>query len=418
MSTSISIEGNAQRLTIYIGESDHWRGKPLYMAILETLRNLGLAGATVVRGVAGFGAHSRIHTYAIERLSEDLPLRIEIVDQVDKIALAIEHIAPMVSEGMITLENVQVARYTHRYLNPLPADKLVSEVMTRDVITLSPEMTIIQAWELMLKQLLKALPVINDQHEVVGMLTDEDLLCCTESRPALAGSMGGEILEQALSALRTSNTKVSEVMAHPVLTVNENEALGVAAARMIKNDLKRLPVVNDSGKLVGVLSRLDVLRQVLDIKPAASPSAIPLQAVQRVGEVMHSPVPTVRPGDSLADIVKTLLETGSRRVIVVDEQMKPLGLISDSDVVARVAPQEQKGVLAALRRLGRPPQSQATAQTLMSPGVLTANPQTPLVEAAQRMMRAQRKWLVVVDENGKTVGLVDRQILLKAITFR
>ncbi len=416
MATSISIHGDAQRLTIYIGESDHWRGKPLYMAILETLRNLGLAGATVVRGVAGYGAHSRIHTFAIERLSEDLPLRIEVVDQADKIALAVEHIAPMVSEGMITLENVQVARYAHRYLNPLPADKLVSEVMTREVVALSPDMTVVQAWELMLKHVLKALPVINDRREVVGMLTDEDLLCCTQSRPALAGSMGGEILEQALQALRTSNIKVAEVMVHPVLTANEAESLGAAAARMAKHSLKRLPVINNAGKLVGVLSRLDVLRQVLDKKPPTSPSSLPLQAVQTVGEVMHSLVPTVKPEDSLADIVDTFLETGSRRVIVVDEQMRPLGLISDSDVVARVAPQERKGVLSALRQLGRPPQSQATAQSLMSPGVLTANPQTPLVEAARQMMEKQRKWLVVVDENNKTVGLVDRQILLKAIT--
>jgi CBS-domain-containing membrane protein len=277
-------------------------------------------------------------------------------------------------------------------------------------------MTVVQAWELMLRHVLKALPVINDQGEVVGMLTDEDLLCCTQSRPALAGSIGGEILEQALQALHTSNTKVAEVMVHPVLTANETESLGVAAARMAKHGLKRLPVINQTGKLVGVLSRLDVLRQVLDKKSTASTLSIPFQAVQTVGEVMYSPVPTVKPDYSLADIVDTLLGAGSRRVIVVDDQMHPLGLISDSDVVARVAPQEQKGVLAALRQLGRTPQSQATARSLMSLGVLTVTPQTPLAEAAQQMMKEKRKWLVVVDENNKTVGLVDRQILLKAIT--
>ncbi len=415
MSTSISIHGNAQRLTIYIGESDRWRGKPLYMAILETLRNLGLAGATVVRGIAGFGAHSRIHTFAIERLSNDLPLRIEVVDQAEKIAQAVEQIAPMVSEGMITLENVQVARYTHRYLNPLPTDKLVAEVMTREVVTLSPEMTVVEAWERMLKYELKALPVVNRQGEVVGMLTDEDLLLYSQSRPALAGSMGGEILEQALKALRTSNIKVSDVMVHPVVTANETDSLGVAAARMAKHGLKRLPVVNQAGRLVGVLSRLDVLRQVLDKKVTTSPSALPLHAVQTVGEVMHTPVPVVKPEDSLADVVDTFLESGSRRVIVVDEQMHPLGLIGDSDVVARVAPPEQRGALAALRQLGRAPQSQATARSLMSPGVLTAVPQTPLVEAAQQMMAQRRKWLVVVDADNKVLGLVDRQILLKAL---
>src|SRR3989304_5135523 len=97
-----SIERNAQRLNIYLGESDRWRGKPLYAAILETLKTEGIAGATVVRGVAGFGAHSRIHTATILRLSEDLPLRIEVVDSREKISHAIEVISPMVREGLIT----------------------------------------------------------------------------------------------------------------------------------------------------------------------------------------------------------------------------------------------------------------------------------------------------------------------------
>jgi CBS-domain-containing membrane protein/PII-like signaling protein len=415
MTTPVSVHANAQRLTIYIGESDRWRGKPLYMVILETLRRLGLAGATVVRGVAGFGAHSRIHTASIERLSQDLPLRIEVVDDASKIALALEHIAPMVSEGMITLENVWVARYTHRYLNPLPADKPVSEVMKREVITLSPEMSVAQAWEIMLKHLLKALPVVDDQRNVVGMLTDEDLLCCTQSRPALADSIGSELVAEELQALRTSNAKVADVMVSPVITANDQESLGVVAARMAKYGLKRLPVVNEYGALVGVLSRRDVLQQVLDKAPVELPPSISLQAVQTVEEVMHRPIPTVKMDASLAEIVDTLLETGSRRVIVVDEASHPLGLISDGDVVTRVAPQEQKSVLAALRHLGRPPQSLSTAQSLMSPDVLTASPDTPLAEAAQRMLSEKRKWLVVVDADGKALGLVDRQILLKAL---
>jgi len=70
----------AKRLRIYFGESDQWRGRPLYLALLDALKKQGLAGATVVRGVAGFGAHSRIHTASILRLSEDLPVVIEIVD--------------------------------------------------------------------------------------------------------------------------------------------------------------------------------------------------------------------------------------------------------------------------------------------------------------------------------------------------
>ena len=75
----MKIEGEAKRVRVYIGESDQWRGKPLFTAIVERCRREGLAGATVLRGIEGFGAHSRIHTARILQLSEDLPLVIEIV---------------------------------------------------------------------------------------------------------------------------------------------------------------------------------------------------------------------------------------------------------------------------------------------------------------------------------------------------
>ena len=114
---------NAKRLRIYIGDSDQWRGKPLYAALLEQLKKEGMAGATVVRGVASFGAHSRIHTASILSLSTDLPLVIEVINSPEKIQQAVESISPMVREGLITLEDIEVISYTHRFLRPLPADK-------------------------------------------------------------------------------------------------------------------------------------------------------------------------------------------------------------------------------------------------------------------------------------------------------
>ena len=106
---------DAQLLTIFIGESDKWRGRPLYSAIIDLLRAEGIAGATVLRGVAGFGAHSHIHTASILRLSEDLPLCIQVVDKPDRIAHAIDLVSPMVREGLVTVEDLHVIRYTHRY---------------------------------------------------------------------------------------------------------------------------------------------------------------------------------------------------------------------------------------------------------------------------------------------------------------
>jgi PII-like signaling protein len=102
----------AQRMCIYISESDRWHGKALYMAILEALRAHGLAGATVLRGLSGFGAHSHLHTTALEALSMDLPIVIEVVDAPEKITTAVELVNPMVQQGLITLENIQVIKKT------------------------------------------------------------------------------------------------------------------------------------------------------------------------------------------------------------------------------------------------------------------------------------------------------------------
>jgi PII-like signaling protein len=98
-------------LRIYIGESDRWHGAPLYEAIVLKARELGLAGATVLRGPMGFGANSRVHTAKILRLSEDLPLVIEIVDSKEKLDELLPSIDEMVQEGLVTLEPVQVIKY-------------------------------------------------------------------------------------------------------------------------------------------------------------------------------------------------------------------------------------------------------------------------------------------------------------------
>jgi len=98
-------------LRIFIGESDRWDGKPLYEAIVLKARELHMAGATVLRGPMGFGAHSRMHTAKILRLSEDLPIVIEIVDAKEKIDDLLPHIDQMVEEGLVTLERVRVIKY-------------------------------------------------------------------------------------------------------------------------------------------------------------------------------------------------------------------------------------------------------------------------------------------------------------------
>jgi hypothetical protein len=108
----------AKRIRIYVGESDKWHGVPLYEALVVKARELHLAGATVLRGPMGFGANSRIHTAKILRLSEDLPIIIEIVDAAEKVAAFVPHLEQMVAGGLVTIEDVGVLIYSPSEIAP------------------------------------------------------------------------------------------------------------------------------------------------------------------------------------------------------------------------------------------------------------------------------------------------------------
>jgi PII-like signaling protein len=107
----MKLEGERYLLRLFLGESDRRDGMPLYEAIVQRARREGLAGATVLRGIEGFGANSRIHRASILRLSEDLPVVVEIVDEQEKIERFVEQLDPWIEDGLATLEKVRVVLY-------------------------------------------------------------------------------------------------------------------------------------------------------------------------------------------------------------------------------------------------------------------------------------------------------------------
>src|SRR5256884_8407894 len=127
----MKIPESGKLLRIFIGESDRWHHQPLYEAIVLKARELGLAGATVLRGPMGFGANSHLHTAKILRLSVDLPMIIEIVDTEEKINRLLPHLDIMVLEGLVTLEDVQVLKYRANQKKPQRSEEHTSELQSR-----------------------------------------------------------------------------------------------------------------------------------------------------------------------------------------------------------------------------------------------------------------------------------------------
>src|SRR6266536_3716809 len=125
----MEIDDLGKRGQIFVDESDHVRGRSLYQLILERLREEGAAGATVTRGIAGFGSHSRIHMARLADIASPLPLVITWVDAPDRVERLLPGICNMVREGLVTVEDVQIAKYSHRDLPALRPSLSVGDVM-------------------------------------------------------------------------------------------------------------------------------------------------------------------------------------------------------------------------------------------------------------------------------------------------
>lgn len=421
--------GRSKRLTIYLGETDQYHHKPLYMAILEMLRREGLGGATVLRGVAGFGASSRIHTSAILRLSMDLPIVVVVVDRPERIERMIEPLRQMAPASLITVEDVEVVHVGAPFKEGLP-DVTVGEVMQSEVVTVSPDSPITAVVELLLDKDFTAVPVVDDDRKVVGMVSDRDLLTRGGMSVGLSLKRAADPdFVRALHAeLSNPARKVRDVMTTTVISIKPDASLGSAAKLMVNEHLKRLPVIDDEGRLVGILGRLDVLNTISAVSlPQWHPEARAVGRQARVAEVMSREVPAVHESATLGEIFELLISSAHKRVVVVDDQRRVVGIIADSDLVSRVNPESRPGLIELLvskvpieaiggearkhlaRIRGR------SAAELMTREVVTVREEMPVASALALSAEKRVKRIPVVDAENRLVGIVGRTEMMRAL---
>lgn len=419
----MQLQGKALRVTIYIGENDRYQGKPLHMALLQFLKREGAAGGTVLQGIAGFGAHSRIHTASIVTLSQDLPLRLEWVDQPDVVERLLPQIQQMVDDGLITVETVKVVQYAPGR-RPDPLALPVHDVMQTEVAAVLPAASMAEVVRMLLEKGYRSVPVVESDGRLVGIITDGDLLrrANMSARLDLQLEMPAQ-LKQQLADLQQRQETAAGMMTQPVVTIKADDSLRVAISRMVKHGLKRLPVVDAQFHLVGWISRVDVLRAVAYHQHAPTITETPAQG-STIAELMIRDVPTVGPQASLAEIVRALERQQQRRVVVVDAGSHVLGIITDGDLIRRSKLARQPGLLARLRGLiigkdATPPtpvlSSDETAADLMTAPAMTITLDASLTQALHLMLEHQIKRLPVVDADGRLMGLLGRASLLRGL---
>ena len=401
---------DVELVRIYCGESDRFDGRPLHEVVVELARRHGAAGATVLRGVLGFGAGSLVHTAKILRLSEDLPIVVELVDRPERMEVLLPRLEAVVKGGLITRQVLRA-----RFHCPVR----VRDVMVSDVAVVSPETPLPTVVELLLARNLKAVPVIDAKRKVLGIVTGGDLLAhgALAARLSLQGVMPQEALDEERT--RLAGLTARDVMTAPARTVAQRASLREAAEIMTKKGLKRLPVVDADGELIGIVSRVDILRAASDLPPAAA-EALPRFSAglfQQARDVMIPDVPTVGPDTPLPEVVAKIVESPLRRAVVVDAAGKVRGIVLDGDLLSRCGPARKTSLFRAL--FGSTSDNAAcpagTAREVMQPDVFAVTEDATLMDVLRTMLAHQVKRLVVLDDEGRLRGMVDRTALLRAI---
>ena len=385
----------------------------------------GLAGGTVFKGIAGFGAHSRMHTTSIVRLTEDLPILVEFVDQPERI----EHIRPfvdaMVREGLVTIDPVEVIFYRSRELRSLPAQMLVRDMMQRTP-PIRPETAVVEVMHVLAEGPASVFAVVEDGSErVLGVITNTDLI----------EKAGMPLRSRVLRYLREQDEPLAEgngmaealtaaqVMTTPATVIGADEPAWEAADRLATTGLRALPVVDAHGRYAGMLRRSDVLRSISDTlvgSPMEQGTATVVARTGRVGEIMQTDVPTVRPTASLPEVLDVILVSPIHRVLVTDDRQRLLGIISDADLVQRLHPEARQGLLQRFRgaRLGEREMrtlSHQTAEDVMHRDVLTIAPEDTLAHVLSLTLDRHLRLLPVIDAQGRLAGFVTRDMLLAAL---
>jgi SulP family sulfate permease len=302
-----------------------------------------------------------------------------------------------------------------------PLDQPIHEVMRTEVVTVSPDTPTTEIVALLLQKGYRSLPVVAENGRLLGIITDGDLLRRVGLSTRL--NVAATDWQEQFAALSEQAATGANLMTAPVLTITPTDSLRQAVQKMTTHHLKRLPVVAENGRLVGWISRVDILRALDQERPLAEPSAEESEyhAVSRsnasIADLMYQDVPTVSVQAKLEEIVQALEQNSRSRVVVVNDQQQVLGIITDGDLLRRIQPEARSGLVARLqgKRDGLQLAGAETAETLMTTPVVTISIAAAPEEALPLMLKHGIKRIPVVDQNGRLLGLLGRGNLLSGL---
>ncbi len=419
---------NYQAIEIFTSEEARYRGNPLADAVMEYIRGLKIAARCIVtRGIAGCYESGEAATGRLEVLWTNLPIRIYIVLPAMETETVLNGLNGMVGDGIVALHDLKVL--SHRARNAFfPRQLLVRDVMTPEPRRVTAETSLMDVVEMLLPSIFTGLPVTDDRGRPVGVITQGDLIR-KGNLPLRLGLLAESDPNRRESLLKPlASRQAAAAMTAPAVTIAEDRPLTEAVELMLTRGVKRLPVVDDAGRLSGMVSRLDIFRTVMREAPdwnAFGAQEIQVAPLKRVGDVLRRDAHVVSPETPLDAVIRIIDDNDIQRVAVVDDDGRLLGVISDRDLLRYFQP-AQEGVWRLLAKVKHPFRQDAgpagdlqqrladvTAGDVMITDLITVHEAMLIEVAIGIMIDKGLKRLPVIDGDGRFAGMITRDSLLR-----
>jgi CBS domain-containing protein len=412
-----------KKIEIFTSEQARWEGRPLYDAVVQFVHDLKIAARCLVtRGIEGSYETGEIATGRLEVLSYNMPLRITIIVPVAEAEKIVSQVEEMVSDGIVAVEDLNVISHkTHGLL--IPKDTKIRDIMTLDPKKVKPETPLDEVARLLLSSTFTGVPVVDQEGRPVGVISQGDLIY-KAGMPMRLGLLAESDLQKVSLVLeKLAPKKAKEVMNRPAVTIAQDKLVTDAVNLMLKKRVKRLPVTDAYGKLVGILSRVDVFHTILRECPdwrAFQKQQITVN-MRFVSDIMRRDTSTVLPDTPIKEVIRLIDCNDIQRVCVVDRDGRFLGLISDRDLLGAFTDRSTGLWNYFVSKITSPEGGRLkedlrakTAGEVMNTKIVTVQEDAPINEAIRIMLEKAIKRLPVVDEQGKFKGMISRDALMRA----
>ncbi len=413
-------------IEIYTSEDIHWKGKPLYFAIMEAVRNLKTAARCIItRSLEGCYENGEIASSRFEILSIRLPLKIEVLLPEAEIEKILPSLKTMVTDGIITVRDANVISYrTEKHL--IPRYLYVRDIMTKNPVSAKPDAPISKIIWLLIEKELCSIPIVNEHNEPIGIITETDLIKKV-NLPLRLGFLSH--FNHRIHELQSDYDKIvtKEIMSTPVYSIPEDEYLVKAVDLLLRYNIKRLLVVNKDGNLSGILSISDIFRAVTvcHIENTALLKHIEFSNVKIVSDVMFSNCPKVFANAPIEDVIQCIDTSPLQRVAVVDSSEKLVGMIYDHDLLNLLS--EHKDTIwdhllgaISFTEIGRLHKDKIrhlhaeNASDIMRKDIIAVPVDAPVDIAIRLISENDINYLPVIDRDGVFKGVISREALLRS----